>query len=73
MVNKNLTVGEDVVQWAEKYWLIDKILKGELDMSKGEAFSYDYFRKVFIKAIDGNIAERLAPEPQPEQEGIHSL
>lgn len=67
MENKKLSIGEEMMQWAEKYWLIDKICKGEIGKDgNSEAFSYDYFRRVFIKGIDGAIAERLSPTPQPE-------
>ena len=69
-MNKELTVGEDVLQWAEKGWLIDKFLKGEIPKDdNNESFSYDYFRKVFIDEINRNISERLNPEPKhPEHE-----
>jgi len=69
-MNKELTVGEDVMQWAEKGWLIDKFLKGEIPKDdNNESFSYDYFREVFIKYINENISERLNPEPKrPEWE-----
>lgn len=33
------SVGEEVMQWAEKYWLIDKVCKGEIGRGEGEAFS----------------------------------
>jgi len=69
-MNKELTVGEDVMQWAEKGLLIDKFLKGEIpNDNNNESFSYDYFRKVFIEYINENIFERLNPEPKrPEWE-----
>lgn len=68
MANQKLSVGEEMMQWAEKYWLIDKVCKGELS-KEGETFNYEYFRNVFVKGIDGHIAERLNPTPQPECEG----
>jgi len=67
MANQKLSVGEEMMQWAEKHWLIDKVCKGEIGKGEGEAFSYDYFRKVFVKGIDDAIAERLNPTPQPDQ------
>jgi hypothetical protein len=60
------------MQWAEKYWLIDKILKGEIGKGEGEVMNYDFFRSVFINAINGNIAERINPTDRQTQE-INSL
>lgn len=62
------SVGEEVMQWAEKYWLIDKVCKGEIGRGEGEAFSWETFRGAFINAINGNIEERLNPTEQPTQE-----
>jgi len=69
MKNKELSIGEEMMQWAEKYWLIDKVCKGEIGKGEGEAFDYNYFRNVFIKNIDATIEERLNPSEKPQQEG----
>lgn len=69
MANHKLSIGEEMMQWAEKYWLIDKVCKGEIARGVGEAFNYEYFRKVFVKGIDEAIAERLNPTPQPDDIG----
>jgi hypothetical protein len=60
MANSKKTIGEEVVEWAEKYWHIDKlqlVVEGE-----AEKFSYEYFRKVFIQKIETEIRDRLFPE-----------
>lgn len=69
MANQKLSVGEEMMQWAEKYWLIDKVCKGEIVKGEGEAFNYEYFRNVFVKGINDNINERINPTPQPENIG----
>ena len=58
---KQQSIGEEVIQWAEKYWNIDKVCKNELPQD-GEQFSYEYFRRVFIEKIDSEIKDRLFPE-----------
>lgn len=64
-------VGEEVMQWAEKYWLIDKIFKGEIGRGRGEGELLDWktFRATFIKAINGSIENRLNPTDRPTQGG----
>lgn len=69
MANQKLSIGEEMMQWAEKYWLIDKVCKGEIVEGEGEAFNYEYFRNVFVKGIDEAIIERLNPTPQPDDIG----
>lgn len=69
MAQQKLSVGEEMMQWAEKYWLIDKVCKGEIGKGEGEAFNYEYFRDVFVKGINDNINERFNPTPQPESVG----
>ena len=69
MAQQKLSVGEEMMQWAEKYWLIDKVCKGEIGKGEGEAFNYEYFRDVFVKGINYNINERFNPTPQPESVG----
>lgn len=67
MENNRLSVGEEMMQWAEKYWLIDKVCKGEIGNDNGEKFEYDYFRNVFVKGIDDNIKNRINPPDYPTQ------
>lgn len=69
MANQKLSIGEEMMQWAEKYWLIDKVCKGEIGKGEGEAFNYEYFRNVFVKGINEAIIERLNPTPQPDDIG----
>ena len=68
MENKT-SIGEEVIVWVEKYWLIDKILKGEIGLEEGEKLNYEYFRRAFINAINSSIKERLMPTEQPTEEG----
>lgn len=58
---KQQSIGEEVMQWAEKYWHIDQVCKNELPEG-GESFTYDYFREVFVQKIDDEIKDRLFPE-----------
>lgn len=55
------SIGEEVIQWAEKYWHIDKVCKNELP-KEGEQFQYEYFRRVIIQKIESEINNRLFPE-----------
>jgi hypothetical protein len=55
------SVGEEVIEWAEQYWLIDKMLKNKSREGE-EGFSYDYFRKVFVNKINLTITQRIEPE-----------
>ncbi len=57
---KQQSIGEEVIQWAEKYWHIDQICKNQQQAEV--SFAYDYFRKVFIEKIDHEIKDRLFPE-----------
>ena len=63
------TIGEEVIRWAEQYWHIDKVCKGELP-EDAEQFSYDSFREIFINKIEGEIKSRLFPEDFVQDEGI---
>lgn len=69
MENQQLSIGEESMQWAEKYWHLDKVCKSKTAKMDAEEFNYQYFRDVFVKKIDEAIAERLNPTPQPEQDG----
>jgi hypothetical protein len=70
MANSKKTIGEEVVEWAEKYWHIDKlqlVVEGE-----AEKFSYEYFRGAFIQKIEAEIRDRLFPENfTTKEEGNH--
>jgi hypothetical protein len=54
---KSLTIGEEFIDWAEKYWHLDRI--HDNGSSHSESVSWDHVRKIFIKKIDGLISERL--------------
>jgi hypothetical protein len=65
MANQQQPIGEEMMKWAEKYWLIDMALKKELD-KHSEAFSYDQFRSAFIAKMELEIKNRLFPIQDPE-------
>ena len=73
MENQKLSVGEEVMQWAEKYWLIDKILKGEIGKGEGEAMDYSCFRGAIIRGINELVKERLVPAERPTVESINEI
>ena len=56
------SIGEEVVQWAEKYWHIDKVYKTYESSEEDEQSDYGYFRKVLIEKIESEIKDRLFPE-----------
>ena len=56
------SVGEEVIEWAEQYWLIDKMLKNIKSREGEEGFSYDYFRRIFVDKINSVITQRIEPE-----------
>jgi len=59
-VKEPVTVGDEFIEWAEKYWLLDKLVKVEnSDNFNGEVCDYDYMRKIFIEKINGIIDNRL--------------
>jgi hypothetical protein len=59
-IKENKTVGEEFIEWAEKYWLLDKLVKIEdPDKFAGEICDYKYMRDIFIKKINDIIKERL--------------
>lgn len=54
------TVGQEFIEWAEKCWKIDELIKVENpDKFAGETCEYDYMRNIFIEKINGIIKERL--------------
>lgn len=44
-------VGLEFIEWAEKYWCLDKLLLRNSDHN-AESCPYEYMRKVFIKKIN---------------------
>jgi hypothetical protein len=67
MKNKE-SAGEELMQWAEKYWLIDKVCKGEIGRGEGEAFNWDYFRRCFVNAINSTVENAINPNEEPTQD-----
>lgn len=63
MPEKSLTIGEEFIEWAEKYWDLQKAYGGMLS-SEGntETCPYSYIADTFSKKIDNLISERLAQQ-----------
>lgn len=61
--DKEIKIGEEVVDWAERYWFIDKILKGEigLDDKNHDKMDYPSFREKLIKNINHSVSEFITP------------
>lgn len=54
------TVGKEFIEWAEKYWKLDELIKIENpDKCAGETCDYNYMRNIFIEKINGIIKDRL--------------
>ena len=59
-IKEKPTVGQEFMEWAEQYWLLDKLVKIEKpDEFVGEKCDYDYMRNIFIEKINGIIKDRL--------------
>ena len=59
-IKETISVGHEFIQWAEQYWLIDKLINPDNpDQFNGETCNYKYMREVFIKKINSIINERL--------------
>ena len=57
---KTETVGQEFIEWAEKYWGLDKHLTIENpDKFVGEVCDYNYMRNVFIEKINAIVSDRL--------------
>jgi hypothetical protein len=67
MKNKE-SAGEELMQWAEKYWLIDKVCKGEIGRGDGEAFDWNAFRRCFVNAINSTVENVINPTEEPTQD-----
>lgn len=59
-INELLSVGQEFIEWAEKYWHIQKLLKIENpDIFNGKVCDYNYMRKVFMDKINSIIIDRV--------------
>lgn len=59
-IKESVTVGEEFIEWAEKCWALDKLIRiNNPDKFAGEVCDYNYMRKIFISKIDGIINTRL--------------
>lgn len=54
------TVGDEFMNWAEQYWLLDKLVNVENpDTFAGEKCDYKYMRGIFVEKINAIIKNRL--------------
>lgn len=59
-IREKETVGQEFIEWAEKYWHLDKLVKIENpDKFAGETCDYNYMRNIFIEKINAIIKDRL--------------
>jgi hypothetical protein len=59
-VKEPISVGHEFIEWAEKYWHIDELLKIEdPDKFAGEICDYRYMRNIFVEKINGIIKDRI--------------
>jgi len=59
-IKKTPTVGQEFIDWAEKYWLLDKLIKiDNPDNFASETCDYNYIKGIFIEKIDSIIKDRL--------------
>lgn len=59
-IKEKETVGQEFIEWAEKYWHLDKLVKIEdPDKFAGETCDYSYMRNIFIEKINAIIKDRL--------------
>ena len=59
-IKEKPTVGQEFMEWAEQYWLLDKLVKIENpDEFAGEVCDYNHMRNIFIEKINGIIKDRL--------------
>lgn len=55
------SVGLEFIEWAEKYWLLDKLIKiDNPDNFSGESCDYNYMRDIFIRKINSIVSERIS-------------
>lgn len=59
-IKKKTTVGQEFIEWAEQYWLLDKLVNiKDPDTFAGELCDYKYMRNIFIEKINAIIKDRL--------------
>lgn len=59
-VKRKESVGQEFIDWAEKYWHLDKLVEIENpDEFAGEVCDYNYMRNIFIGKINNIIKDRL--------------
>lgn len=59
-IKEKITVGQEFIDWAEKYWQLDKLIKVENpDTFNQEVCDYQYMRKIFVEKINSIIQTRL--------------
>ena len=59
-IKEKLSTGQEFIEWAEKYWKLDKLMVIEdPDNFAGEACDYNYIRNIFIQKINAIVKERL--------------
>ncbi len=59
-VKEPISVGQEFIEWAEKYWGLDKLINPEnTDEFNGESCDYSYIRTVFVEKINGIIKDRI--------------
>ena len=59
-IKEKPTVGQEFMEWAEQYWLLDKLVKVDSpDEFAGEKYDYNYMRNIFIEKINGLIKNRF--------------
>jgi hypothetical protein len=54
------TVGEEFINWAEKYWGLKNKYEQESTNSSDESMPYEYVKEVFSRKIDEIIKERMS-------------
>jgi hypothetical protein len=59
-IKEKPTVGQEFMEWAEQYWLLDKLVNIEdPDTFAGEKCDYKYMRNIFVEKINAIIKDRL--------------
>ena len=61
-VENKLTVGEEFVNWSEKFWCLKEKYDSSLndDFGNEESCPYNYMRDIFINKINELIKEKLS-------------
>ena len=59
-VKEPVSVGQEFIEWAEKYWHIDKLINPETtDHFNSETCDYKYMRNIFVDKINSIIKDRI--------------